>query len=94
MPDLIRSFEEPFVDADGNNYIAQVWAEPLDTRWHAWLVFVGSDGIVRATGRETVQATAAAIRYWAAGLTRVYLEGAVKRAVPVDVSAPDLARPA
>jgi hypothetical protein len=50
--------------------------------WDGWLVFfpVGG-GRVIATDRETTQPSLAALTYWASGLTPVYLEGALVRAL-------------
>ena len=53
-----------------------------DQTWEGWLEFVPDDGsaIVRS-GRETTQPNLAALEYWATGLTHVYFEGALERAL-------------
>ena len=63
-----------------------------DGRWSGWLVFfpVGR-GTVISTERETTQATFTALSDWAAGLSTVYLEGALARA---EALTPDAARSA
>lgn len=54
-----------------------------DGRWEAWLEFepLGGGATIR-TPSETTQPDRAALLAWAQGISRVYLEGAVKRAVP------------
>jgi hypothetical protein len=53
-----------------------------DGNWEGWIEFEPSDGtaVVRSP-RETTQPNLAALEYWASGLTRVYLEGALERAL-------------
>ena len=53
-------------------------------RWHGWLEFTpaGARAPLR-TPRETTQPSRAATLYWAAGITPVYLEGALRRAGPL-----------
>ena len=60
--------------------------EAVDHRWEAWLEFVsisepGSAKYVTPT--ETHQQDRAAVELWASGITRVYVEGALARAVRV-----------
>ncbi len=56
-----------------------------DGRWEGWLEFEPDDGSVALrTPRETTQPTLATLEYWAAGLTPVYLEGALERAVDAE----------
>jgi hypothetical protein len=45
------------------------------------------DGQPRRTDRETTQSTRAALEYWATSVTVVYLEGALARSTPIQVSA-------
>jgi hypothetical protein len=42
---------------------------------------------MRRTERDTVQATRAAVEYWASGVTSIYLQGALNRSRPVRISA-------
>jgi hypothetical protein len=52
-----------------------------DGRWEGWLEFSDLDtGAVIRSARETTQPTRDDAMYWATGLTRVYLEGALTRA--------------
>jgi hypothetical protein len=65
-----------------------------DGLWEGWVEFEPTDGSVPLrTPRETTQPTLATLEYWAAGLTPVYLEGALSRAIDVeaDVAPPDVA---
>jgi hypothetical protein len=52
------------------------------SRWQGWLEFLPEDGgpAVRS-GRETTQPNRVDTEYWATGLTPVYLEGALQRAL-------------
>ena len=62
-----------------------------DGRWEAWLEFVPADedtSCVHATPIETHQRDRVTAERWMSGLTRVYAEGALARAVP-PVSCPD-----
>ena len=71
------------VTSNGRVYRPPAYADPqADGRWGGWLVFfpVG-DGEAVATERETTQTTFEALTVWAAGLTSVYLEGALIRAL-------------
>ena len=52
-------------------------------QWEGWLEFtpIGGEGQSVATGRETTQPNRTDLDYWATGLSRVYLEGALRRAL-------------
>jgi hypothetical protein len=72
----------PLSTRDGRRYTARACGrERSDARWEGWLEFVPDDGTeVLRTPRETTQPNLADLRYWASGLTPVYLEGALERA--------------
>jgi hypothetical protein len=77
----VRTFN--LIDASGRSYRPRAYGEPRpDGMWDGWLVFfpVGGGSAV-ASDRETTQATFQALTVWAAGLTPVYLEGALARAL-------------
>jgi hypothetical protein len=61
---------------------AQACGAPMsDGRWTAWIEFVPIDGgRPLRSPRETTQPNRTDAEYWAAGLTPVYLEGALQRA--------------
>jgi hypothetical protein len=53
-----------------------------DGRWQGWVEFLPPrGGRVLLSGRETIQPNRADLAYWASGLTPVYLEGALGRAL-------------
>jgi hypothetical protein len=88
---LLR-FHTPVLGHDGQLYEARACGSPLPgATWQGWIEFVPVDGgePVR-TPRETTQPNRPAIEYWATGLTEVFLEGALKRALdpPIVVRAP------
>jgi len=67
---------------DGINYIAQACGAADDRGlWEGWIEFIAlADEHVLRTSRETTQPNRVNALYWASGLTRVYLEGALERA--------------
>ncbi len=64
-------------------YRPRVYGEPQpDGSWGGWIVFFPLDGSPAvATDAETTQSTIESLGVWAAGLTPVYLEGALVRAL-------------
>jgi hypothetical protein len=70
------------IAVDGVLYTAHVCGRPARHVWEGWLEFV-AEGVteVLRTPRETTQPDADALIYWATGLSPVYLEGAVQRAL-------------
>ena len=53
-----------------------------DGKWQGWLEFVPlGDGEPVRSSRETTQPNRTDTEYWATGLTYVYLEGALRRAL-------------
>jgi hypothetical protein len=77
----IRQYD--LINASGRFYRPRAYGDArTDGTWDGWLVFflVGG-GQAIATERETTQATFEALTVWAAGLTPVYLEGALARAL-------------
>lgn len=73
----------PLVHDGVRTYRPRVYGEPQsDGTWAGWIVFFPLDGSPAvATERETTQSTLDALRVWAAGVTLVYLEGALVRAL-------------
>jgi hypothetical protein len=83
MPVLLVKFDEAITDVSGARYFAQAAGRKReDGLWEGWLEFlpVGESGIGLASARETTQPNRKDLDYWAQGLSKVYLEGALARA--------------
>lgn len=77
----IRHYD--LIDVSDRWYRPRAYGDPqVDGTWDGWLVFfpVGG-GTAIASDRETTQTSLEALTIWAAGLTPVYLEGALARAL-------------
>ena len=83
MAELLTRFSEPIRTTDGLSYIAQACATPnADGLWDGWIEFLSTDGgPALRSPRETTQPNRTDVEYWASGLTTVYLEGALTRAL-------------
>jgi hypothetical protein len=83
MAEVLVEFTEPVTNSEGSIYTARACGSEMDDgRWQGWIEFQpldGSDPI--RTGRETTQPNRADAVYWATGLTPIYLEGALARAL-------------
>jgi len=79
---FVQQYSGILVDPYGRRYVARSYgACRPDDLWDGWFVFFPLDGgRTLATDRETTQSTLAAVRYWASGITTVYLDGALERA--------------
>jgi len=77
------TFELRPAPAAGDIHRARVCGRQRDDgTWEGWIEFDRDDGaLTLVTPRETTQPNLAALEYWAAGLTPVYLEGALARAI-------------
>jgi hypothetical protein len=78
-----RIQQYPLLHYGGRTYRPRVYGEPQsDGRWGGWIVFFPLDSTPAvATDRETTQSTFESLRMWAAGVTSVYLVGALVRAL-------------
>lgn len=88
MAEVLTEFESSVRDEKGREFIARACGrECPDGHWEGWLEFVPVDGgVVIRSARETTQPNRVDTEYWATGLTRIYLEGALRRALePVQV---------
>jgi hypothetical protein len=96
MAETVLIYQTPVVGPDGIEHEARACGGPDDTgMWQGWIEFVPFDGgLPLRSPRETTQPNRADLIYWATGLTPVYLEGALRRALepphasPVDESLP------
>ena len=85
MRTLIHEHSTRVCDRHGTAYIGRTYAEErADGTWYAWLEFEpqAPHRLRIHTEQETSQPNRAAVEYWAGGLQRVYLEGALARSHP------------
>jgi hypothetical protein len=83
MAEIFVEFTDVLIDDLGVKYHAQACGAPAPNgEWHGWLEFLPLDGSpAMRTGSETTQPNRTDLEYWATGLTAVYLEGALQRAL-------------
>ena len=82
MDDVLVYFDEPIDAPDGLRYNARACTRQMDDgRWRGWLEFSYQGADWRSTDVETVQPNRRDVEYWVTGLTRVYLQGALVRAL-------------
>jgi hypothetical protein len=98
MADVLRSFDEPIRHSSGS-YAARVVGRPAqDGMWEGWLEFIPLEpgsGEVVVSSVESRQPERAHLEYWAKGLSVVYAEGSLDRAVhPIAVRTRVAERPA
>jgi hypothetical protein len=81
MAQTIVQFDTPIVHTDGARYVAKACGrEREDGLWEGWIEFEdAASGKVLRTVRETTQPNLADLKYWATGLSAVYLQGALDR---------------
>ena len=89
MAEMFVRFQALVTDPDGRQYEARAYGNAIDdVLWEGWIEFVRIDGgAVLRTARETTQPNRIDTEYWATGLTPVYLEGALIRALEARMSA-------
>jgi len=84
MAEILVKFDEPIGAPSGETYFAQaVGREAAGGLWEGWIEFIprGDSSESLQSGRETTQPNRTNLEYWAQGLTMVYLEGALARAI-------------
>jgi hypothetical protein len=83
VAEVLVEFAEAVTSDDGKNYTARACGSQMaDGKWQGWLEFVPlGDGEPVRSGRETTQPNRVDTEYWATGLTYVYLEGSLRRAL-------------
>jgi hypothetical protein len=96
MAEVLARFADPVAGPDGREYRAQACGGPMPGGvWEGWIEFspVGGGSPVRSP-RETTQPNRKDAAYWASGLTAIYLEGALTRALnPIVRRTPVAAKP-
>lgn len=83
MGETLLQYQNTITDADGREYEARACGGPMPGgTWQGWIEFIpiGGGDPVRSP-RETTQPNRADTEYWATGLSHVYLEGALRRAL-------------
>ena len=95
MAQVVFAFADVIRTSDGMAYtVTACGRERSGGTWEGWLEFAPDDmSPVLRTGRETTQPNLADLRYWATGLTPVYLEGALARALEPPSRARSIAGP-
>jgi len=89
-----RIAQYQLMEMEGRWYRPRAYgARQPDGMWGGWLLFFPlAGGTAISSGRETTQSTFEALVVWASGLTDVYLEGALVRALRIAEQPPLLAR--
>ena len=83
MAEVFVEFSDPVHAKDGRRFIARACGAEMDnSRWQGWIEFLpDNNGAPIRSGRETTQPNRTDTAYWATGLTPIYLEGALDRAL-------------
>jgi len=83
MAELLTTYDEPVVDDSGRYQARAVGRLAEDGMWEGWLEFERLDGKepVVVGPVESRQPEAHDLTYWATGLTPIFREGALKRAL-------------
>lgn len=83
MPETVANYDTPVQDRFGVQYTAKACGrQRRDGLWEGWIEFenVSTSETLRSQ-RETTQSELEDLRYWASGLSPVYLQGALDRIV-------------
>lgn len=90
MAETLLQFQERVSAPDGAIYEARACGAPMaGGTWQGWIEFIpvnGGDPL--RSPRETTQPNRVDAIYWATGLTGVYLEGALRRALERPLAVP------
>ena len=87
MAEVLRSFDEQIRHTTGTYHVRVVGRYAEDKMWEGWLEFVpAGGGKVVVSAVESRQPERNHLEYWAQGLTPVYAEGSLDRALhPITV---------
>jgi hypothetical protein len=83
MAEVLLEYSDIVVSAEGARYMVRACGTEADNgHWHGWLEFLDTErNVTVRSARETTQPNRTDTVYWATGLTPVYLEGALERAL-------------
>lgn len=83
MAEVLIEYPDVIPGDDGRKYLARACAaRTSENSWQGWIEFESTDGeSVLRSPRETTQPNRTDAQYWATGITPVYLEGALRRAL-------------
>ena len=90
MSETLLQFPATVIGPDGTEYEARACGGPREGgNWQGWIEFlpIGGGEPVRSP-RETTQPNRTDTVYWATGLTPIYLEGALRRALAPPLAVP------
>jgi hypothetical protein len=83
MAEVLREFDTPITHPSATFHARVVGRLAEDGMWEGWLEFVPTDpgGTVAVSPVESRQPEKEYLEYWAHGLTPVYVEGSLERAL-------------
>jgi hypothetical protein len=84
MAEVLVEFDTTIRTSDGARWAPRACGRPcVDGMWEGWIEFTPSDDALDPvrTSSETTQPNRADLMYWAQGLTQVYLQDALVRAL-------------
>jgi hypothetical protein len=82
LAETLLAYSEPVSSESGTQFVARACGAESGHTWQGWIEFIPLDrGATVRSGRETTQPNRDDLVYWATGLTPVYLQGALRRAL-------------
>jgi len=90
MAEVLVEYSDVVIASGSRRYMARACGAPVPSgQWQGWLEFIDVEsGDAVRSPRETTQPNRTDTVYWATGLTGVYLEGALNRALHPAVRTP------
>jgi len=82
VAEVFVEFDEPVTAEDGKIYTARACGGQMaGGTWQGWIEFIPASGDPVRSARETTQPNRQDTIYWATGLTPVFLQGSLRRAL-------------